>query len=112
MKNYRCNDFTLLYFQIIANKGLFIRRASAQQGDTFLSFNTPRKPQYDLNKGIVHIGVGNFARAFLFMRINDMMNKQQGFEWGVVGVNHSPAKNDEIASTQYWNAANKATQFL
>ena len=49
-----------------------------------------------LTEGIVHIGVGNFARAFLFMRLNDLMNhddliiRQQALEWGVAGVNLFP----------------------
>ena len=46
-------------------------------------------PQYDRSKlktGIVHIGVGGFHRAHQAYYMNQLFNKKQALEWGIVGV--------------------------
>ena len=46
-------------------------------------------PQYDRSKvqpGIVHIGVGGFHRAHQAYYMNQLFNKNQVSDWGIVGV--------------------------
>ncbi|NIC07508.1 mannitol dehydrogenase family protein [Billgrantia bachuensis] len=50
-------------------------------------------PRYDrqaLTPGIVHIGVGGFHRAHQAMYLDELMNRGQAFDWGIVGVGVMP----------------------
>ncbi|MBB3231758.1 mannitol dehydrogenase family protein [Halomonas stenophila] len=50
-------------------------------------------PAYDrgaVSAGIVHFGVGGFHRAHQAMYLDDLMNRGQALDWGIVGVGVMP----------------------
>ena len=50
-------------------------------------------PCYDrgaVSAGIVHIGVGGFHRAHQAMYVDDLMNRGEALDWGIVGVGVMP----------------------
>ncbi|EPC02059.1 mannitol 2-dehydrogenase [Litchfieldella anticariensis FP35 = DSM 16096] len=50
-------------------------------------------PNYDrrsVTPGIVHFGVGGFHRAHQAMYLDDLMNRGQALDWGIVGVGVMP----------------------
>lgn len=50
-------------------------------------------PRYDrraVTPGIVHIGVGGFHRAHQAMYLDELMNRGQALDWGIVGVGVMP----------------------
>ncbi|MGR4069080.1 mannitol dehydrogenase family protein [Billgrantia sp. C5P2] len=50
-------------------------------------------PRYDrqaLTPGIVHIGVGGFHRAHQAMYLDELMNRGEALDWGIVGVGVMP----------------------
>ncbi|WP_110598580.1 mannitol dehydrogenase family protein [Salinicola lusitanus] len=51
------------------------------------------KPSYDraqVTPGIVHFGVGGFHRAHQAMYLDDLMNRGEALDWGIVGVGVMP----------------------
>ena len=51
------------------------------------------KPSYDRSQvtpGIVHFGVGGFHRAHQAMYLDDLMNRGEALDWGIVGVGVMP----------------------
>ncbi|SHE55483.1 mannitol 2-dehydrogenase [Modicisalibacter ilicicola DSM 19980] len=62
-------------------------------------------PDYDRQKvttGIVHIGVGGFHRAHQAMYLDELMNRGQALDWGIVGVGVMPGdrRMQEILAAQ------------
>ncbi|MCE9663540.1 mannitol dehydrogenase family protein [Halomonas sp. M5N1S17] len=51
---------------------------------------SPRYPRQALTPGIVHIGVGGFHRAHQAMYLDDLMNRGEALDWGIVGVGVMP----------------------
>lgn len=51
---------------------------------------SPRYPRQALTPGIVHIGVGGFHRAHQAMYVDDLMNRGEALDWGIVGVGVMP----------------------
>jgi len=56
-----------------------------------MSSHTPKVdlPHYDRTKvtpGIVHIGLGNFHRAHMAVYLDNLMNRGQALNWGILGA--------------------------
>lgn len=52
------------------------------------------KPVYrraDVTPGIVHFGVGNFHRAHQAVYLDDLMNRGEALDWGIVGAGVTPS---------------------
>lgn len=50
----------------------------------------PRYDRRQVTPGIVHIGVGGFHRAHQAMYIDELMNRGEALNWGIVGVGVMP----------------------
>ncbi|MDX5433422.1 MAG: mannitol dehydrogenase family protein, partial [Halomonas sp.] len=46
----------------------------------------PRYDRREVTPGIVHIGVGGFHRAHQAMYLDELMNRGEALDWGIVGV--------------------------
>ncbi len=46
----------------------------------------PRYHRADVKPGIVHFGVGNFHRSHQAVYIDDLMNRGQALDWGIIGA--------------------------
>lgn len=62
-------------------------------------------PSYDrqaVTAGIVHIGVGGFHRAHQAMYLDELMNRGEALDWGIVGVGVMPGdrRMQEILAAQ------------
>jgi len=62
-------------------------------------------PDYDrgaVTAGIVHIGVGGFHRAHQAMYLDELMNRGEALDWGIVGVGVMPGdrRMQEILAAQ------------
>ncbi|PXX97245.1 mannitol dehydrogenase family protein [Halomonas sp. LBP4] len=51
---------------------------------------TPRYDRGAVTPGIVHFGVGGFHRAHQAMYLDEMMNRGEALDWGIVGVGVMP----------------------
>lgn len=51
---------------------------------------TPRYDRGGVSAGIVHIGVGGFHRAHQAMYVDELMNRGEALDWGIVGVGVMP----------------------
>jgi mannitol 2-dehydrogenase len=47
---------------------------------------TPRYMRGDVTPGIVHFGVGNFHRSHQAVYLDDLMNRGEALDWGIVGA--------------------------
>ena len=54
------------------------------------SVATPRYDRARVTPGIVHIGVGGFHRAHQAMYLDELMNRGEALDWGIVGVGMMP----------------------
>ncbi len=51
--------------------------------------DTVAKPRYrrsDLTPGIIHFGVGNFHRSHQAVYLDDLMNRGEALDWGIIGA--------------------------
>ncbi|MBZ9559373.1 MULTISPECIES: mannitol dehydrogenase family protein [unclassified Modicisalibacter] len=51
---------------------------------------TPRYDRRQVTPGIVHFGVGGFHRAHQAMYLDELMNRGEALDWGIVGVGVMP----------------------
>ena len=63
---------------------------SAHLGALGPNVATPRYDREAVTAGIVHIGVGGFHRAHQAMYLDELMNRGEALEWGIVGVGVMP----------------------
>ena len=52
--------------------------------------NLLQRPSYNRRScraGIVHLGVGNFHRAHQAYYINELIDKYEKNQWGIIGIN-------------------------
>ena len=52
--------------------------------------NLLQRPSYNrggCRAGIVHLGVGNFHRAHQAYYINELIDKYEKNQWGIIGIN-------------------------
>jgi fructuronate reductase len=72
-------------------------------GPSFLESATPRRPRFDrgaLQPGIVHLGLGAFARAHLAVANDDAIEATGDTRFGIVGVClQTPRTRDALART-------------
>ncbi|GGY06010.1 mannitol 2-dehydrogenase [Litchfieldella qijiaojingensis] len=63
---------------------------------------SPRYDRRDVTPGIVHFGVGGFHRAHQAMYLDDLMNRGQALDWGIIGVGVMPGdrRMQEILAAQ------------
>nr|WP_299243153.1 mannitol dehydrogenase family protein [uncultured Halomonas sp.] len=63
---------------------------------------TPGYDRHEVTAGIVHIGVGGFHRAHQAMYLDELMNRGQALDWGIVGVGVMPGdrRMQEILAAQ------------
>lgn len=54
----------------------------------------PRYCREQLSPGIVHIGLGNFHRAHLAVYLDDLFNRGEGHEWGIIGAGVMPSDEE------------------
>jgi mannitol 2-dehydrogenase len=55
--------------------------------------DTVAKPRYnrsEITPGIVHFGVGNFHRSHQAVYLDDLMNRGEALDWGIIGAGVTP----------------------
>jgi mannitol 2-dehydrogenase len=64
----------------------------------------PRYHRNDLTPGVVHFGVGNFHRSHQAVYLDDLMNRGEALDWGIIGAGVTPfdsAMRDRLAGQDY-----------
>jgi mannitol 2-dehydrogenase len=51
----------------------------------------PRYERGSITPGIVHIGIGNFHRAHQALYLDDLMNRGEALDWGIIGAGVMPS---------------------
>ncbi len=50
----------------------------------------PKYRREDVSAGIIHFGVGNFHRAHQAAYLDDLMNRGEALDWGIIGAGVTP----------------------
>lgn len=72
-------------------------KAGTHAPSTPLPIQVPAYDREDLKAGIVHVGMGNFHRGHMAAYMDDLFDKGEGLEFGIVGASlYSPRRRDAL----------------